>query len=533
LLLVDPFGWNLLDKASGLTDEAAGSMPPDVALYAGLDLLTFSEEVLTEFSQPFVQALAVEGVEDLGGGLERLDAMLAEETGLTLTDDVKPWLGRSVGLGISELSLLPDGRIDKLSWLVVAASQDRPAADAFLEKLASQAAELSGLEASESDYRGRSIVSFIPGAGAPLDGLAFTRSAGQVILGSDEARVRAAIDAQQGQSLADDETYRQLVGALPGDRGLTLYADQSQAPEIGRLLAIVAPVAIGPLDLTSLVMPPGGLGATIIDQGLRLDTATLTADDGGAQSPGTREMAGNLPATTLALVTGNTLEGVWNSLKGSLAAGDSLADFEESMALLTREFGYDPDSQLLPLLNEEWTLAVLPAGEGLVNELTGAPLGLVLLAGSDDATALAAAVHELSGSLEGQRLPLETVDVNGTPATFVALESLIGAPLPLYGLDGDRFFLATDVDSLALVVDGQEPLAEDENYQQALALLPETFEIGAYTDMSGLLSLIGGQSNDAAGSRSMALLSPVQSMVSGSGPASGGVHPGVLFLIIE
>lgn len=244
-------------------------------------------------------------------------------------------------------------------------------------------------------------------------------------------------------------------------------------------------------------------------------------------------MAGNLPAATLALVTGDTLEGVWNSLKGSLAAGDSLADFEESMALLTREFGYDPDSQLLPLLNEEWTLAVLPAGEGLVNELTGAPLGLVLLAGSDDAAALAAAVDELSGSLEGQRLPLETVDLNGTQATFVDLESLVGAPLPLYGADGDRLFLATDADNLTLALDGQEPLSDDKNYQQALAMLPEDFEIGAFADMSGLTSLFGDQPNAAAGSGSMALLSPVQSLVSGSGPATGGVRPGVVFVIVE
>ena len=51
LLLVDPLGWHLLDKASGLRDDAAGAMPPGVGVYAGIDLRVFIEEALTEFSQ--------------------------------------------------------------------------------------------------------------------------------------------------------------------------------------------------------------------------------------------------------------------------------------------------------------------------------------------------------------------------------------------------------------------------------------------------------------------------------------------------
>ena len=101
VLLIDPFGWNLLDKASGLRDEAASAMPPDTALYAEIDLINSDEETITEFSQPFVEALAEPGVEDLGGGIERLDEMLVAEIGLTLREDVMPWLGRSVGLGLT------------------------------------------------------------------------------------------------------------------------------------------------------------------------------------------------------------------------------------------------------------------------------------------------------------------------------------------------------------------------------------------------------------------------------------------------
>jgi hypothetical protein len=335
--------------------------------------------------------------------------------------------------------------------------------------------------------------------------------------------------------LADDETYQQLVASLPEERGLTLYADQARAPEMSRLLARAAPLAIGPLDLTSLVLPPGAVGVSIVDQGLRLDTAAPQGDTDAEQAP--RQMAALFPAATLVFVSGDTLDGVWTSLKGSLAAAGTLGDFEESMALLSREFGYDPDQQLFPVLDGEWTLAVLPAGEGLVNELTGWPLGLVLLAGSEDVGALAATVDDLNQSLEGQRLPLATADVGGAQATFIDLESLIGAPLPLYGIEEDYLFLGTDAQILAEVLDGQGVLSESEDYQAAVKLLPEGYKPGAYVDLAGLLAQMAdganGEDYDPSMALSTALLDPVRHVVAGSGPAAGGVRPGVVFIIIE
>ncbi len=531
ILLVDPFGWHLLDKASGLRDEAAGAMPPDVGLYAGLDLVNFSEERLTEFGQPFVTALAEPGVDDLAGGLARLDALLAEEIGLTLSDDVMPWLGRSVGLGLTELALMPDGSIDRLGWLLVAGSQDRQAADAFLARLSQQLAQAGGAEARLEEYRGRTITSFGPDPALPLGGLAFSRSGGQVILASDAATVRAAIDAQRGESLADSQTFRDLTASLPAERGLTLYADQARLPMLGRLLASAAPLAIGPLDLASLTLPPGAIGVSIVDQGLRLDTAGVAA--GAGDAAGAREMVAGLPADTLALLAGGSLDDGWQSLKGSLAAGGNLADFEESMALLGREFGYDPDQRLLPLLDGEWALVLLPAGEGLLLELADRPLGLVLLAGSQDRAALADSLAGLSQGLSDQRLPLATVDVAGTTATTVDLASLIGAPLPYYGQAEDVFFLGTDAQILGQALAADEPLAGDPGFQAALELLPADQQLTAYVDAARLGPLAFGGADDGDEVLVGRLLAPVQQVIAASGPAADGVRPGVVYLLIQ
>jgi hypothetical protein len=528
-LLVDPFGWNLLDKVSGLRDEAAQAMPPDTALYAELDLINFDEATITDFSQPFVAALAQPGVEDLGGGIERLDEMLSAEIGLTLREDVMPWLGRSAGLGLTDLTLAPDGSIQGVGWLLVAGSQDRRAADDFLEQLGRQVTELSGIQPAESSYRGQTITSFdLATAETPLSGLAFTRSTGLVILGSDEATVRAAVDAQKNGSLADQEGYRELAAALPEERGLTLYAEAAQAPELSRLLGNVAPLAIGPLDLTSLRLPPGAVGVTIVDEGLRLDTVSPLA--GGATAgevPGPRQMAGLLPAAALAYLTGDSLNGVWGSFKDSLEAGGNLADFEESMALFSREFGFDPDRELLPLLDDEWTLALLPADEGLLADQSGLPLGLVLLAGSGDPAGLEEALAGLNQGLEDQRLPLDTVEVAGATAYFVDLESLLGAPLPLYGIDGQVLFLGTDANSVEQVRTAGTPLAGDSGHARATALLPEGYEAAAFLDLTRLMSLLDGPGD------SLRFFEPISQVISGTGPAGEDVSLGVTIIFVE
>ncbi|MGD2077740.1 MAG: DUF3352 domain-containing protein [Chloroflexota bacterium] len=528
LLLVDPFGWNLFDKASGLRDEAAAAMPPDVGLYAGLDLVNFSEETLTAFSQPFVTALAEPGVDDLAGGLDRLDAMLAQEIGLTLGDDVMPWLGRSVGLGLTGLEARPDGRIDRAGWLLVAGTQDRAAADEFLAELTRAVSERSGLAPSTSRYRRRTITSFGPDERVPLGGLAFTRSAGQLIVGDGETAVRAAVDAQLGDSLAGDQAFQSLRDSLPDGRGLTLYVDQAQLPQLNRLMAAAVPLAIGPLDLSGMLLPPGAIGVSIVDQGLRLDTASLATDQAtGSTSP--RQMAGLFPDSTLAFVSGDSLAAAWQSMKASLAAGGSAADFDESIALLDREFGFNPDRALLPALDGEWVLALLPADEGLVPALTGQPLGAVLLAGGNDEAALSAAVADLSQALAGQRLPLATVEVGGVAATFVDLESLVGVPLPLYGLDDGFLFVATSAQVLGQVLRADSALTGDPDYAAAVALLPDEFQTTAYLDMPGLRGRLDG----LAGGSSAALLEPVQGIVAASGPAANGVQTGVVFVIVD
>jgi hypothetical protein len=240
-------------------------------------------------------------------------------------------------------------------------------------------------------------------------------------------------------------------------------------------------------------------------------------------------MAGRLPDETLVLLTGASLNDVWQGLKGSLAAGGNLADFEESMALLAREFGYDPDRELLPLLDDEWALAVLPADEGLVLELADQPLGLLLLAGSGDAAGLETAVADLSTSLAEQRLPLETVDAGGYTATTIDLASLIGAPLPYYGLAGDDFFLGTDAGLVAQTFSGAETLASVGDYQAAVDLLPDGYWLVAYADVPRLLAQLA-TGNDDAPAR---LAEPLRQVVAASGPAADGLRQAVVLIIVE
>jgi len=526
LLLVDPFNWRLL----GLREVAAAAMPLETGLYAEIDLVDFDEETLSEFSQPFVVALAEPDVQDLAGGLENLDALLETEVGLTLRHDVMPWLGRSVGLGLTELKLLPDGRLESAEWLLVAGTQDRRGADEFLAKLSRKVTDLSGLEPALSEYRGRTITSFGPADDVPLGSLAFTRSAGQVIIGAKVASVQAAVDAQKGQSLAEAETFSTLSNALPRERGLTLFMDQARLPELSQLVGSAVPLAIGPLDVGSLGLPPGMIGVSIVDQGLRFDwTGPVTNEQSGGAPPGTRLMAGLFPASTVAFFTGDSLNDLWHSLKDSMEDGGDLADFEESMALFVREFDFDPEKDFLPALDGEWTLALLPADQGLLADRTDLSVGMVLLAEAADPVALAQAANELNEALAGQRLPLETVELGGVTATSVDLESLLGGPLPLYGVDDGYFFAGTDSEIISQVLAGSSELESDSRYAATLSLVPDTYRVDVYVDGPRLRAAFD-QDQDSLLWR---LSAPVKSIVFASAPAENMIGRGVAFIVVE
>ncbi len=91
--------------------------------------------------------------------------------------------------------------------------------------------------------------------------------AGLVVGASDEATFKAAVDASQGESMADDTTYPEAFAVAPEDHLMTVYAD------VDGLLALLADSgAVPPETLDTVRETPGFESGSAV-------VATLVAED--------------------------------------------------------------------------------------------------------------------------------------------------------------------------------------------------------------------------------------------------------------
>jgi hypothetical protein len=228
-LAADPFGWNIFGSLKSLLnvggDPVPASIPETAGIYMGVDLLNIKPEKITGIYKPFADALGQgSGNSSIDSTLKDLDQQFNEGIGMTLTDDVVPWVGRTAGLAI--LSIDPNNP-EGQDLVLSVQSRNNKLADAFLQKLKGKLEEKNGVTFNEGSYKDVPIYSMPPRNGSM--GVAFARSGDVVLLGLHESSIQESIDAQKSGSLSKDKTYQELVKQLPSDRLVTLYIGSSQA----------------------------------------------------------------------------------------------------------------------------------------------------------------------------------------------------------------------------------------------------------------------------------------------------------------
>lgn len=297
----------------------------------------------------------------------------ARSRGVTFADDVRPWLGRRVGLAVTGAATR--GRPDAV---VVAASRDDGAA-------AGKLGELVGPGSVEDSYRdvelrvdrGRAT------AGAVLDGY--------VLLGAEGA-VRAAIDAVKGDALAGTERFERARDELGGDGAGFAFADVRALLRARSAQGGAGGALLGPLSEAL----PEWLGARV-----RAEPGAVVVDVAAAGGRAGSVVAGDGAAAALAGVPGDAwlavgLSDVGGSLTSLLdAAGASgigklgVAQVEEQVRRAT---GLDLRGDLLAWMGD---------GALFVSGGAGSGVGGALVVTSKDAAASARAIRALGGVLRG------------------------------------------------------------------------------------------------------------------------------------
>ena len=115
-LVVAVIGGGALALRSFLSTSvaAASVMSPDTELFVSVDFLQFIEGDALKLNNTIISMIeasgeiAAEDLKDVDGLIGEVDTAMAEALGLDFTDDIRPWVGRTISLSMSGLGEIVD-----------------------------------------------------------------------------------------------------------------------------------------------------------------------------------------------------------------------------------------------------------------------------------------------------------------------------------------------------------------------------------------------------------------------------------------
>ncbi|MBK5219755.1 MAG: DUF3352 domain-containing protein [Thermoleophilia bacterium] len=200
----------LIAAGCGGGDDSSGSDPAAVAPPKSpvfIDVSVRPEGTL----QSNIEALAknVAGIDNLGELIvsEIEDSALSSGEDFDYAKEVEPWLGEKAGISLQEY----DGN-DFAGYAVAIPSTDTGATQDFIDKQsADEVAEEGSYEGS--DFKVEEDDTTIGVVGDFL------------VIAEDEKSFKAAVDAGDGESLADVDAYNSAVGAAPSESLANVFVD--------------------------------------------------------------------------------------------------------------------------------------------------------------------------------------------------------------------------------------------------------------------------------------------------------------------
>jgi hypothetical protein len=559
VVALDPFQWNLVDNFQALLgggDPVAAAMPADSELYLGVNLANARPDQLKRVVQPFLDVMEDEDVQDMDSLLEEMDTQLQEDLGLTFTEDVQPWVGASAGISLSELKLDEYGGLESARLVIAVQSRDNKKADAFLQKLFDAMKKQSpDAEFAETEYNKVKIYAMTPEYG---DGLAFARSGGLVLISLKAEDIQQVVDTPKGDSLAQSETYKKLLKALPKNRLLTLTFDTAQLKDLYQSLYSDLPAdefevfggsaANAQEMLMEQLEKVSGqaMSLSIVDVGLAMDVVALYNTDKLTEQDkksiqavnGDYKMIDRLPEQTLMYVGGWLLEDGWPALRDQIiqASGISQAEFDEAMQAFEEQVGFNPDTDLLPYLGGEMAVAIFPSQEGLLASQMQVELGALAVMGTTNADPVFLALEKLSQAateMGGLTVKEETTDDLNY---FVITDPMSEAEAVAYGMGQRYLLLGTSGSALEELFGSGPSLAKSPRYQSATKALPAGMNPVFYLDIEGMLQALetgllaqaGGEFEESA-----KFLQPVPRVIAGAKTSGGDTVTANLIIFIK
>jgi uncharacterized protein DUF3352 len=448
----------------GSSDELASLAPADAPFY-------MESVVRPEGSQrDAIDSLSsrVGGIDDPGSAIvQQLDLSLSN-SGIEATyeDDIAPWLGERAAVFVQSFQ-------SDAPFAAMLESTDTGAAEDFLNKAASASPGADATSYKGVDYYEMTDSDGLTTAvGLVGDSLVFGLSDG----------FKAAVDASQGDSLADSSAFEEGTSSLPDDNLALGYADGSQAGDA------LASQAADPLQATvvrsALQTLANGPVAFAVSATPDSATVDLSLPTGMAAQLRGGDLVGKAPATAWFAMGAEDLGGI---LRGALDSADSLPipSIEDQLNELT---GVDPNDVV------SW----LGDGYGFVGGTSERTINIGGVATSSDPDASAKAIDAFHARFQQDADAKLGPPPQGADEGFTA--SAPESPQAIQvGQFGDRVVAALGPGQPAEeALDPQQPLADDPTFQDGEDTLGDDSTPLAYVSLPPFFVVAekGGSASD-------------------------------------
>jgi hypothetical protein len=468
-----------------------------------------------------------------------------QEEGLDYKADIEPWLGDEIAFSIgSDFFAALDGSIDdtfaEIEGALSGETSPSPAAgampavpeftlavattkpdesDKFLDKLRAEA----DTTWTDKEYKGVNIAYFEPESDEEVGAAYATIGDFVVLTAGGLETMQEIIDVQDGDNLAGNQDYQNVLDKLPSDQIGYGYIDAGAYLE--SMMELAGPeLAELPVDLFNPdqleAVKGAGFSVGLESNGLRFDfVATydkeaLPEEMPGAQA-GSGRSAGRVPASTLLYLSGSGLGSVIQmGLDAVQAMPDQPEDLDEQLEMMTAMLGVSVE-EMIDMLSGEFAIAVThnPAGIGGDPSI---PVGASFLIEAKDVEKFQRLINSVSSLLSlGAEMEFPKETLNDVEVQTIPDPSS-GNLMVGWGVGEGYFAIGTSTEMLeAAFGGGGEKLDATATYKAALEPLPEKTSGVFFVNLEGVLKIVVesmGERDRESFEETRPLLAPVKAI---------------------
>jgi hypothetical protein len=519
--------------------KVAGLLPAETQFYMAVtpniqNMAGYENLKKVYLDNPDIQALFDDFVTEASG-----------ESGITFSEDIKPWLGTEVVLAapnfveaVKAQNDDPFGSAATPPIVMAADSINKAASDQFISKLLAEEAE-KGKAFTDELYRDVALHVQKQDDATTI----VTTFDNLVVISNQDSLVKGMIDQAKGNdapSFAESERFKKITGVLPTNAILIFYMEFS-----GLFEAALAESAVQlPESQVKDLQAIEGLGmtGTLQPNGIQLDVVASydiakmsEAMKKSLQRPASpNAILNDIPAEALVAVNGFNLNQIWQTVKDSL---ESNPDFSQQINDLEQELGFSIEEDIFSWMTGEYAMVLTKAKPA--DEFTP-PFGGYLLIGTDNVDQAQTHVDKVFGIIEEQSDmgPLENQTVQGIELKVAA--DFDGAFMGGYGFHKNYFLLAYQEDAVkALASAAQTPLANSPNFKAVQSRLPTSNYGYFYVDFDQLQPAIEAQLGEFGQEDYQKKVRPLIEPIHALGAAANtvgvdqGLSKGIFFIMIS